>query len=113
MGLLEWLLEPVNVSRTVTGGYLVLATCISLAVLAYALRTRDRNAVRLYVASIPIWMFIEGLGLVQGWRAYTEPVWLTYIVVAIMEDPGWVALAYMMGVKLIERRFPAMAASPR
>ena len=104
MGLLEWLLEPVHVSRTVTGGYLVLATCISLAVLAYALRTRDRNAVRLYIASIPIWMFIEGLGLVMGWRAYTEPVWLTYIVVAVMEDPGWVALAYIIGTRLMERR---------
>ncbi len=113
MGLLEWLLEPVHVSRSVNVGYLILVTGISLAILAYALRTRDRNAVRLYFASIPIWMFIEGLGLIQGWRAYSGSVGLVYIVVAVMEDPGWVALAYMIGVRLMERKFPSLSASSR
>lgn len=110
MGVLEWLGEGVEVSRTVSIAYFFIVTGISLAVLylAVATRRRDPNTLRIYVYSIPVWLAIEGLGLAMGWREYTDHIALTYFVVAVMEDPGWMALAYLVGSRLMERRFPQM-----
>lgn len=111
MSLLEWLVGPAEVSRTINGTYMIVVTAISLSVLFMAWWTRDRNAVRLYLLSIPIWLFIEGFGLVTGMREYTAQTGLVYLVVAVMEDPGWVTLGYMVAWRLFERRFPGLAAA--
>ncbi|NIP34275.1 MAG: hypothetical protein GWN18_05035, partial [Thermoplasmata archaeon] len=107
MSLMDWLMTSAEVSRTINGAYMVVVSAIALSVLAFAFYTRDRNAVRLYILSIPIWLFIEGLGLfIWGIREYSSQVGLTYFVVAVMEDPGWVTLSYMVAWRLFERRFP-------
>ena len=106
MSLLDWLTEPAEVARTINGAYMLVVTAISLSVLLAAWLTRDRNALRLYVLSIPIWLLIEGFGLATGLREYTEQRWLVYLVVAVMEDPGWVTLAYMVAWRVFQRQFP-------
>ena len=106
MSLIDWLVDPAEVSRTINGAYMIIVSAISLTVLYLAWRTKDRNAIRLYLLSIPIWLAIEGFGLVQGWREYTDQVPLVYFVVAVMEDPGWVTLGYMVAWRLFERQFP-------
>lgn len=107
MSLAEWLTGSAEVSRTINGAYMLVVFAIALAVLAYALWTRDRNAVRLYVLSIPVWLFIEGLGLfIWGIREYSDQLWTTYVVVAVFEDPGWVTLSYMVAWRLFRHRFP-------
>ena len=106
MSLVDWLMGSAEIDRTINGAYMITVTAISLSVLFLAWWTKDRNAVRLYILSIPIWLLIEGLGLVAGWREYTEQVPLVYIIVAVMEDPGWVTLGYMVAWRLFERRFP-------
>jgi hypothetical protein len=88
---------------------MVVVTAISLTVLFLAWWTKDRNAMRLYILSIPIWLLIEGFGLITGMREYTAQQGLVYFVVAVMEDPGWVTLAYMVAWRLWERRFPSLA----
>jgi hypothetical protein len=108
VSIVDWLIGPAEVSRTVNGTYMVVVTAISLSVLVLAWRTRDRNSVRLYLLSIPIWLFIEGFGLVSGMREYTDQWPLAYVVVAVMEDPGWVTLAYMVAWRLFDRRFPGL-----
>ena len=109
MSLLDWLMESAEVSRTINGWYMLIVSAISLSVLFFAWYTKDRNAVRLYILSIPIWLFIEGIGLVWGIREYSTNVGLTYFVVAVMEDPGWVTLSYMVAWRLFQRQFPHVA----
>ena len=107
MSILDWLMESAEVSRTINGTYMIVVSAIALSVLAFAFYTKDRNAVRLYIISIPIWLFIEGFGLfVWGIREYSSQVGLTYFVVAVMEDPGWVTLSYMVAWRVFERQFP-------
>ncbi len=107
MSILDWLMESAEVSRTINGTYMIVVSAIALSVLAFAFYTKDRNAVRLYILSIPIWLFIEGFGLfVWGIREYSSQVGLTYFVVAVMEDPGWVTLSYMVAWRVFERQFP-------
>ena len=107
MGLMDWLMTSAEVSRTINGAYMIVVSAIALSVLAFAFYTKDRNAVRLYVLSIPIWLGIEGFGLfIWGIREYSSQVGLTYFVVAVMEDPGWVTLSYMVAWRLFQRRFP-------
>ncbi|MCK5252637.1 MAG: hypothetical protein KAQ96_06795 [Thermoplasmata archaeon] len=107
MSILDWLMESAEVSRTINGAYMIVVSAIALSVLAFAFYTKDRNAVRLYILSIPIWLFIEGFGLfVWGIREYSSQVGLTYFVVAVMEDPGWVTLSYMVAWRVFERQFP-------
>lgn len=109
MSLLDWLMESAEVSRTINGWYMLIVSAISLSVLFFAWYTKDRNAVRLYILSIPIWLFIEGIGLAWGIREYSTNVGLTYFVVAVMEDPGWVTLSYMVAWRLFHRQFPHVA----
>ena len=110
MSLVDWLMDPAEVSRTINGAYMIVVCAIALSVLLFAWYSRDRNAVRLYLLSIPIWLFIEGLGLfIWGIREYSDQLFTTYIVVAVFEDPGWVTLSYMVAWRLFERRFPELA----
>ena len=106
MSILDWLMESAEVSRTINGWYMLAVSAISLTVLFLAWYTKDRNAVRRYILSIPIWLFIEGIGLVWGVREYSQNVGLTYFVVAVMEDPGWVTLSYMVAWRMFHRQFP-------
>jgi hypothetical protein len=111
---MDWLMTSAEVSRTINGTYMIVVSTIALSVLAFAIYTKDRNAVRLYVLSIPIWLFIEGLGLfIWGIREYSSQVGLTYFVVAVMEDPGWVTLSYMVAWRLFERQFPKVVEERR
>ncbi len=107
MSILDWLVGSAEVSRTINGTYMIVVSAIALSVLAFAIYSKDRNAVRLYILSIPIWLFIEGFGLfVWGIREYSSQVGLTYFVVAVMEDPGWVTLSYIVAWRVFERQFP-------
>lgn len=107
MSLMDWLMESAEVSRTINGAYMITVCAIATAVLLFALYTKDRNAVRLYLLSIPIWLAIEGFGVfVWGVREYTDQLWTTYIVVAVFEDPGWVTLSYIVAWRAFQRQFP-------
>ena len=107
--LTEWLSQPAEVNRIVNHLYLIVVTIISVVVILYALKVKNKNAIRLYLYAIPVWMGIEGLGLVTGWRTYTEPRWLVYLIVSIGEDPGWVCLAYLISEKLFGWFFKSRA----
>ncbi len=98
--LAEWLAQPAEVDRIVNYLYLLVVCLISIGVAIYALATKNRNAVRMYLYAIPVWLGIEGLGLTTGWRTYSEPVWLIYLIVSIAEDAGWVCLAYILSERL-------------
>ena len=111
MSLMDWLMESAEVSRSINGAYMIVVSAIAMSVLAFAFYTKDRNAIRLYILSIPIWLFIEGFGLfVWGVREYSSQVGLTYFVVAVMEDPGWVTLSYIVAWRVFERQFPKVVA---
>jgi hypothetical protein len=107
MSLMDWLMESAEVSRTINGAYMIVVCAIALSVLAFALYTKDRNAVRLYLLSIPIWLAIEGFGVfIWGIREYSDQLFTTYMVVAVFEDPGWVTLSYMVAWRVFEKQFP-------
>jgi hypothetical protein len=109
VSLMDWLMGSAEVSRSINGAYMIVVSAIALSVLAFAIYTKDRNAIRLYILSIPIWLFIEGFGLfVWGVREYSSQVGLTYFVVAVMEDPGWVTLSYMVAWRVFQHRFPRL-----
>lgn len=103
MSLLSWLLEEAHVDREVSYLYLIIVTAISLGVLAYVLKTRNRNAIYLYLFSLPVWGAIEGIGLLTGWRQYSSSPGLVFVVVSFMENPGWVTLAYLISEKMMKR----------
>jgi hypothetical protein len=97
MGIMEWLTEPAYVHREVNTLYFIIVTIIALAVLAYAIRTKNKNAINLFLFSMIVWPIIEGLVWGMGIRIYDSPSpQLAFTVIAFMEDPGWVCLAYMM-----------------
>jgi hypothetical protein len=107
MSLVDWLMETAEVSRTINGAYMIVVCAIAISVLAFAFWSKDRNAVRLYLLSIPIWLAIEGFGVfVWGVREYSDQLWTTYIVVAVFEDPGWVTLSYMVAWRAFHWQFP-------
>jgi hypothetical protein len=109
MSIMDWLMTSAEVSRTINGAYMIVVSAIAMSVLAYSIYTKDRNAVRLYLLSIPVWLFIEGFGLfVWGVREYSSQLGLTYFVVAVMEDPGWVTLSYLVAWRVFERQFPGV-----
>jgi len=107
VSLMDWLMETAEVSRTINGAYMIIVCAIALSVLGFAILSKDRNAIRLYLLSIPIWLFIEGFGVfVWGIRVYSDQLWTTYIVVAVFEDPGWVTLSYIVAWRVFQRQFP-------
>ncbi len=108
MSFVDWLLTSEHVQREVNIAYFIGVCAIAFTTLAYAIRTKNKPAINMFIFSIPIWGFIEGLGLVMGWRAYhgLYPP-LTYVLVAFVEDPGWVCLAYIVAEALFEKFWPA------
>lgn len=83
----------------------MIVLCITLTVLAIALYTRNKRAVRMFVFAMGVWAIIEGIGLVTGMRHYTpaEDTALVFVFVAFVEDPGWVCLGYMIAEQIFKR----------
>ncbi|MCK5562044.1 MAG: hypothetical protein KAJ51_15700 [Thermoplasmata archaeon] len=106
MSIIDWLTEPAFVSREVNWLYFIIVTIISLVVLSYALYTKNRRAIYLYIFGIFVWVAIEGGSMLLGLRTYeSSSVPLAFFVVAVMEDPGWVCLAYIVAEKGFKRFF--------
>jgi len=82
----------------------VVVTIIALVVLAYAIKTKNKNAIYLFAFSMIVWPAIEGLVWGMGIRIY-DSQWpqMVFAVVAFGEDPGWVCLAYIVAEGLYKR----------
>ncbi|MCK4996181.1 MAG: hypothetical protein KAR55_04765 [Thermoplasmatales archaeon] len=105
MGFLEWIMNPAQVSREVNYLYFLVVLAITLIVLGVALYTKNRRAVKMFFFAMAVWTLIEGIGLVTGMRVYHPlaeriPV---FIFVALVEDPGWVCLGYMMAEQMYKK----------
>ena len=98
-------MSPVHVSREVNYLYFLVVLGITLTVLGIALYTKNKRAVKMFVFAMGIWALIEGIGLVTGMRVYNPPEERipVFIFVALIEDPGWVCLGYMMAEQLFKR----------
>ena len=57
----------------------------------------------MFLFAMAVWAFIEGFGLATGMRVYSKDTILVFIFVALVEDPGWVCLGYMMAEQLFKR----------
>ena len=59
----------------------------------------------MFVFAMGIWALIEGIGLVTGMRIYTpsEDSVIIFVFVALVEDPGWVCLGYMIAEQIFKR----------
>jgi FtsH-binding integral membrane protein len=93
------------VSREVNYLYFLIVLAITLTVLMIAIYTKNKRAVKMFVFAMFIWAFIEGFGLITGMRVYNPPGdrILVFIFVALVEDPGWVCLGYMMSEQMYKR----------
>jgi uncharacterized protein with PQ loop repeat len=97
MEILEWLTSPAHVQRSVNNLYFLVVTLIAIAVLFYAIRTKNRNAINLFLFSMIVWPAIEFFVWGIGVRIYdSASPQMVFVVVAFMEDPGWVCLAYIV-----------------
>lgn len=105
MGLIEWLASPANVSRDVNYLYFLIVLVITLTVLFIAIYTKNKRALKMFVFAMAIWALIEGIGLVSGMRVYSpsEDRFAVFIFVALVEDPGWVCLGYMMAEQMYKK----------
>ena len=105
MDLIEWLTSPAIVSRDVNYLYFLIVLAITLTVLFIAIYTKNKRALKMFVFAMGIWALIEGIGLLTGMRVYTpsEHRFAVFIFVALVEDPGWVCLGYMMAQQLYKR----------
>ena len=85
--------------------YFFIVLGITLTVLGIALYTRNKRAVRMFVFAMGIWAFIEGIGLITGMRHYSpsEDTGLIFVFVALVEDPGWVCLGYMIAEQIFKK----------
>ena len=102
MDIITWLTEPAYVNRHVSPLYFIIITAIALAVLLYAIKTRNKRAVRVYIYAIAVWLVLE-LGLFfAGVRVYNidSPYHIIFII-GVFEDPGWVCLAYIIAEKMM------------
>ena len=98
-------MSPASVSREVNYLYFLIVLGVTLTVLGIALYTKNKRAVRMFVFAMGVWAFIEGIGLVTGTRVYTPPSERipVFLFVALVEDPGWVCLGYMIAEQLFKR----------
>ena len=98
-------MSPAHVSREVNYLYFLLVLGITLTVLGVALYTKNKRAVKMFIFAMGIWALIESIGLVTGMRAYNPPEDRipVFIFVALVEDPGWVCLGYMMAEQFFKR----------
>ena len=105
MGLVEWLMSPAQVSRDVNYLYFLIVLGITLTVLGIAIYTKNKRAIKMFVFAMGIWALIEGIGLVTGMRVYNPPEDRVpvFVFVALVEDPGWVCLGYMMAEQMFKR----------
>ena len=105
MGLIEWLTSPANVSRDVNYLYFLIVLAITLTVVFIAIYTKNKRALKMFVFAMVIWALIEGIGLLTGMRIYlpSEHRFAVFIFIALVEDPGWVCLGYMMAEQLYKR----------
>ncbi|MCK5261695.1 MAG: hypothetical protein KAJ44_05905 [Thermoplasmatales archaeon] len=92
-----------HVYRQVNYVYFLIVLGITLTVLGIAIYTKNKRAVKMFLFAMVIWAFIEGFGLVTGMRVYSDATLLVFIFVALVEDPGWVCLGYMMAEQLFKR----------
>jgi hypothetical protein len=76
-----------------------------LTVLGIALYTRNKRAIKMFVFAMGIWALIEGIGLVTGMRIYSpsEDTAYVFFFVALIEDPGWVCLGFMIAEQIFKR----------
>jgi len=105
MSPIEWIMGPAQVSREVNYLYFLIVLAITLTVLAMAIYTRNKRAIKMFVFAMGIWALIEGIGLVTGMRVYQPPEDRVpvFIFVALVEDPGWVCLGYMLAEQMFKR----------
>jgi uncharacterized membrane protein HdeD (DUF308 family) len=98
-------MSPAHVSREVNYLYFLLVLGITLTVLGIAIYTKNKRAVKMFIFAMGIWALIEGIGLVTGMRAYNPPEERipVFIFVALVEDPGWVCLGYMMAEQFFKK----------
>ena len=92
-----------HVERHVSHAYFLIVLAIALTVIVIALYTKNKRAVKMFLFAMVVWAFIEGFGLLTGMRVYSEDTLLVFIFVALVEDPGWVCLGYMMAEQLFKR----------
>lgn len=56
----------------------------------------------MFLFAMIVWALIEGFGLITGMRVYSKDTIIVFIFVALVEDPGWVCLGYMMAEQLFK-----------
>ena len=97
------MLSSADVSREVNYVYFIIVLAITTTVLLIAIYTRNKRAIRMFLYAMVVWAFIEGFGLVTGLRAYSKDTLIVFVFVALVEDPGWVCLGYMMAEQMFKR----------
>ena len=92
-------------SREVNYLYFLIVLAITITVLGIAIYTKNRRAIIMFLYAMVVWACIEGFGLIAGMRVYEPPKdqIMVFIFVALVEDPGWVCLGYMVAEKLYKR----------
>lgn len=103
MDILTWLTEPAYVNRHVSPLYFIIVTIISLAVLLYALKTKNKRAVIIFGYGVVVWLILEFGLFFTGIRHYNiENPYLIILIIGAIEDPGWVCLAFIVAEKLMK-----------
>ena len=94
-----------HVCREVNYVYFLIVLTITLSVLGIALYTKNKRAINMFLFAMIVWAIIEGIGLISGMRVYQpyEDKLLIFIFVALVEDPGWICLGYMMSEQMFKR----------
>jgi hypothetical protein len=96
-------MSSAEVSREVNYLYFLIVLAITSTVLIIAIYTRNKRAVKMFLFAMIVWALIEGFGLVTGLRAYSKDTIIVFMFVALVEDPGWVCLGYMMAEQMYKR----------
>ncbi|KYK25382.1 hypothetical protein AYK24_04985 [Thermoplasmatales archaeon SG8-52-4] len=105
MDIIQWITTPAQVSREVNYLYFLIVLAITLTVISIALYTKNKRAVKLFLFAMVIWSIIEGIGVITGMRVYNPPEARipVFLFVALVEDPGWVCLGYMMAEQIYKK----------
>jgi hypothetical protein len=100
---LSWLTDPAYVNRHVSPLYFIIVTIISISVLLYAMKTKNRRAVILFGYGVIVWLILEFGLFFTGIRHYNiDNPYAVIIIIGAIEDPGWVCLAYIVAEKLMK-----------
>jgi hypothetical protein len=105
MSIIDWIATPAEVSREVNYFYFLIVLAITITVLTIALYINNKRAIKLFLFAMVVWTIIEGIGLITGMRVYNPPEARVpvFLFVALVEDPGWVCLGYMMAEQIYKR----------